>query len=148
VVQSALMYLARGVTPEAFDLDAGYDNDNGIWWAFGAESPEGTSRALLGITAVGFDPSTPCWRDTARPELAGTAYTPPMDALVGMQEPDGSWGVPPFNAFSTAQAIQGLEVSTWRPIVVGAAQTCEVPPVPPAPTPVADAIVLVPTFTG
>jgi hypothetical protein len=148
VVQSALTFLARDVTPEAFDLDAGYDNATGIWWAFGGESPEGTSRALLGIAALGYDPSTPCWRDTARPELAGTAYTPPMDALVGMQEPDGSWGVPPFNAFSTAQAVQGLEVSTWRPIVVGAAQTCEVPPVPPAPTPVADAIVLVPTFTG
>ena len=147
-VQAALTYLARDVTPEAFDLDAGYDNDTGIWWAFGAQSPEGTSRALLGITAVGYDPSTPCWRDTARPELAGTAYTPPMDALVGMQEPDGSWGVPPFNAFSTAQAIQGLEVSSWRPIVVGTAQTCEVPPTPTTPTPGPEAIVLVPTFTG
>jgi hypothetical protein len=150
-VQAALTYLARDVTPELFDLDAGYDNETGIWWAFGAESPEGTSRALLGITALGYDASTSCWRDTARPELVGTPYTSPVDALAGMQEADGSWGSPPFNTFSTAQAIQGLEVGTWRPVVVGATQTCATPapPVPPTvPAQVAAAVVLAPTFTG
>src|SRR5690606_24477470 len=99
-----------------------------------------------------YDPSTSCWRDTARPDLAGTAYTTPIDALLSMQEADGSWGMPPFNTYSTAQAVQGLESGTWRPIVVAAAQPCEVPvgqadpPVPDAgaPTPV----FIEPTFTG
>ncbi len=152
-MKSALTYLARDVTPELFDLDAGYDNETGIWLAFGADSPEGTSRALLGISAVGFDASTSCWRDTARSGLAGTPYTTPIDAVEGMQEADGSWGSPPFNTFSTAQAVQGLEVGTWRPVVVGAAQTCETPtpPTPPTTTPAAEvaaAVVLAPTFTG
>src|SRR5262245_13862914 len=88
VVQAALTYIARDVTPELFDLDAGYDNETGIWLAFGADSPEGTSRALLGIIAAGYDAATSCWRDTARPELAGTPYTTPVDALDGMQEAD------------------------------------------------------------
>jgi hypothetical protein len=144
VVRAALTYLARDLAEEQFGLIAGYEHETGLWWAFGAESPESSSRATLGVTAAGFDTSSPCWRDTARPALSGTPYTPPVEALASLQDPSiGSWGSQPFNSFTTAQAIQGLEVGSWRPIVIGAAQTCEVP-VPPTPAP----LVLVPTFTG
>ncbi len=146
VVQSALTYLARDVTEEVFGLLAGYEIGTGRWWAFGAASPEGTSRALLGVTAAGYDTATSCWRDTARPDLAGTAYTSPFDALVGMQASGGEWPSA-FASFTTAQAIQGLEVGTWRPVVTADEQTCETP-VSTAPAPVADAVVLVPRFTG
>lgn len=100
-------------------------NADGSWSAFGAVSAEATSRALLAIAAAGYDPNSSCWRDTVLPELAGTPYGSPDDALAGLQAADGSIAGPgSFDAsFSTAQAVQGLE-RNWLPIARGEAQAC------------------------
>ena len=50
---------------------------NGAWQFFGVDDPNSTSLSILGLTAAGYDVDSSCWRDTAVPALAGTAYTSP-----------------------------------------------------------------------
>jgi hypothetical protein len=104
---------------------ASQQNADGSWSAFGSVSAEGTSRAILAIAAAGYDPNSSCWRDTVLPDAAGSPYGVPDDALVALQGADGSIAGPgSFSpAFSTAQAVQGLE-RQWLPIETAAAQTC------------------------
>ena len=130
----------------------------GAWDAFGAPSPESTSRAILAITAAGYDPNSSCWRDTVAPALAGTAYASPVTALANLQNANGSWGT--FGAdFATGQAVQGLE-RQWLPVARAPVQTCAVA-APPATAPgspaggvgsggarPAGAVVASPSFTG
>ena len=49
-------------------------NGDGSWSAFGNVSSESTSRAILAIASAGYDPNSSCWRDTVRPDLAGSPY--------------------------------------------------------------------------
>ena len=140
---------------------ASQQSADGSWSAFGSVSTESTSRAILAIVSAGYDPNSSCWRDTVLPALAGSPYGAPDDALVGLQGADGSIAGPgSFSpAFSTAQAVQGLE-RTWLPIETAAPQTCAAPggdptgtPVPGATAPAGDLlpatpIVAMPNFTG
>ena len=141
---------------------ASQQNADGSWSAFGNVSSESTSRAILAIAAAGYDPNVSCWRDSVLPATAGTPYGAPDDALVGLQQADGSIvGPGSFSpAFSTSQAVQGLE-RTWLPIETGPAQTCPPPGggdpagTPPPEPAVADgaatpatAIIATPNFTG
>jgi hypothetical protein len=123
--------IAGGVAPtepsvqNGLAFTASQQNGDGSWSAFGNVSAEGTSRAILAIASAGYDPNSSCWRDTVRPDLAGSSYGAPDGALVALQGPDGSiQGPGSFSpAFSTAQAVQALE-RQWLPIDSAAPQTC------------------------
>jgi hypothetical protein len=105
---------------------------DGIWSAFGSPSVESSSRAMLAITAAGFDVNSPCWRDTVASSLTSAPFTAADDAVESFAQPDGSIAGP--GAFSvpyaTAQALTGL-LRSWFPTVVAAAQNCAVPGTPP-----------------
>jgi hypothetical protein len=139
--------VAGGVAPSdgairaALAYLAGTMNADSTWSSFGSVSAESSSRALLAITASGYDVESPCWRDSVRPDLAATPYASPDAALAGLQQPDGSIAGPAVVSatYSTAQAIQGLE-RRWLPVARASAQTCAGPL--PAP------IRAEPTFTG
>jgi Prenyltransferase and squalene oxidase repeat len=152
IVQRALAYIAD------------QQNADGTWSAFGNESAESSSRAVLAITAAGFDPNSRCWRDTVEPAAAGDPFVGGDAALESLVNPDGSIAGPGVfsAAFATAQGIQGLE-RNWLPIVQSTPQTCATvapPATPPAsppaspttPVPVASvaatAVQAVPAFTG
>jgi Prenyltransferase and squalene oxidase repeat len=123
--------IAGGVAPSdpavqnGLAFIASQQNADGSWSAFGNVSSESTSRAILAIAAAGYDPNTSCWRDTVLPAAAGSPYGAADDALVALRGGDGSISGPgSFSpAFSTAQAVQGLE-RQWLPIETAAAQTC------------------------
>jgi hypothetical protein len=123
--------IAGGVAPadpavqNGLAFTASQQNGDGSWSAFGNVSSESTSRAILAIASAGYDPNSSCWRDTVRPDLAGSAYGAPDSALVALQGANGSIAGPgSFSpAFSTAQAVQGLE-REWLPIASAASQTC------------------------
>jgi hypothetical protein len=163
--------IAGGVAPTDPSVQNGLafiaSQQNGDGWsAFGNVSAESTSRAILAIASAGYEPNSSCWRDTVRPELAGSPYGAPDSALVALQGADGSIAGPgSFSpVFSTAQAVQGLE-RQWLPIDAAAPQSCpgtpggpadgSVPAGTPAGTPAgaptgsaATAVVGTPTFTG
>ncbi len=102
----------------------------GAWQSFGADDPNSTALAMLGITAAGYDVTSPCWRDTATPTKAGTAYSRPDSWLISRQQGDGRIASPNdgfgINTFATAQAVQGL-LRSWLPTTVAPAQTCPAP---------------------
>ena len=114
---------------------------NGAWQFFGADDPNSTAMAILGLTAAGYDVTTSCWRDTLAPALAGTAYTSP-DAWLRSQQlttgpdagrvqsPSDSFGV---NTLATSQFVEAL-LRSWLPVTRAAAQSCATPPPPPPPT--------------
>ncbi len=58
---------------------------SGAWQSFGSDDPNSTALAILGITAAGYDADSPCWRDTADPSMAGTAYANPSTWLASQQ---------------------------------------------------------------
>jgi Prenyltransferase and squalene oxidase repeat len=128
-LQGALGYLATTANPD------------GTWSLFDTVSAESTSRAILAIESAGYDVSSPCWRDNARPDLAGAPYVNPEDALAALQQPDGSIAGPAVasTTFATAQAVQGLERS-WLPVARSPSQSCPAP----GPLPVRTTV----TFTG
>jgi hypothetical protein len=110
---------------------------SGAWQAFGADDPNSTALAVLGITSAGFDVTSSCWRDTVDPAAAGTPYTSPDAWTESQQQPDGhiaspNDAFPPVNTFATAQAVEGL-LRSWLPIVRAPAETCAVTPPSPAP---------------
>jgi Prenyltransferase and squalene oxidase repeat len=162
--------IAGGVAPtdaavqNGLAFIAAQQNEDGSWSAFGSVSSESTSRAILAIAAAGYDPNSSCWRDTVLPAAAGSPYGAPDEALVALQDADGSIAGPgSFSTpFSTAQAVQGLE-RQWLPIETATAQACPAPGggvpgevVPPAGSILGDApagnaavpVVATPRFTG
>jgi hypothetical protein len=156
---TAVMALAAGGATstdtsvrQALGFLASQQNADGTWSAFGSESSESTSRAMLGISAAGFDPNDRCWRDTALPSSSASPFVGGDTALTSLAHPDGSIAGPGsfFAAYSTAQAVQGLE-RNWLPVVRGSSQSCNPTPPPestsPAPV-VAEAVVVAPSFTG
>jgi len=144
VVQHALAYIAS------------QQNADGTWSAFGSESAESTSRALLALTATGYDPDSRCWRDTVLPAAAGAPFVGGDPALLSLANPDGSIAGPGVYSatFATAQAVQGLERS-WLPTARSTSQTCAqevvatpAPAAAPGASPAATPVAVVPAFTG
>lgn len=101
---------------------------NGSWQSFGADDPNSTAVAMIAITAAGFDPTRPCWRDVTVPALSGTAYTSPVTWLRADQLPSGQFKSPNdafgVNTFATSQSIQALRRG-WLP-----AENLDVQPCP------------------
>jgi hypothetical protein len=149
----------------ALQFFAANQQASGAWQSFGADDPNSTSLAILGITALGFDVESRCWRDTAQPSAVGTAYASPTAWLRSQQlssppadagriaSPNDSFGV---NTFATSQTVEGL-LQSWLPVMRAAPQTCETPVTPVEPTqpvqpgaPVVQpaAVVATPRFTG
>ena len=77
---------------------AAQQNADGTWSAFGDESAESTSRAVLAVTAAGYDPNSRCWRDTVFPSGVGQPFVGADSALDSLANPDGSIAGP--NVFS------------------------------------------------
>lgn len=100
---------------------------NGAWQSFGADDPNSTAVAMIAITAAGFDPTRPCWRDVTVPALSGTPYTSPVTWLRADQLPTGRFQSPNdsfgINTFPTSQSIQALRRG-WLPAENLAPQPC------------------------
>ncbi len=100
----------------------------GAWQSFGSNDPNSTSTAVLAITAAGFDPNTPCWRNTVSPAQRGNPYHSPVNWLRTQQAADGhitspNDSFPPVNTFGTSQSVQALERG-WLPVAWLDARTC------------------------
>ncbi len=148
------------VIADALTWLASQQNADGTWSFFGDPSAESTSRAVLAVTAAGYDPNSRCWRDSVFPDGAGQSFVGADDALGSLANADGSIAGP--NVFSpvyaTGQAVQGIERS-WLPVaratdVMCAPVTPATPTTPTTPTasvaPVvaAEAVAVSPRFTG
>ena len=103
---------------------------NGSWRSFGVADPNSTSAAVLAITAAGFDPNQPCWRNTVVPGQAGQPYTSPLAWLRSRQAADGHiisqfdpTNPAAVNTFATTQTIQALRRG-WIPVAPLVPQTC------------------------
>jgi hypothetical protein len=123
---------------------------NGAWQFFGSDDPNSTAMALIGITAAGFDPAVPCWRDTVTPASTGTPYPSPDAWLRSQQQPNGQIASPNDagfpSTFATSQAVEGL-LRAWLPILRASAHACP-PPSTPTPTPASPAVRIQPNFPG
>jgi hypothetical protein len=65
-------------------------SDGGWIDAFATESNAGsTSFMVNGIRAAGYDPTSPCWRNTVASSLSSTAYADPVAWLRSQQQSDG-----------------------------------------------------------
>jgi hypothetical protein len=115
VMVKGLNYLATQLQPQ------------GYWSAFGSPSSESSSRAMLALTAAGYDVNTPCWRNTVAPANASDPFVAADTGLGSLANPDGSIAGPDsfIPAWSTAQAIAGL-LRSWLPTVRATAQQCAV----------------------
>ncbi len=101
---------------------------SGAWQSFGSNDPNSTATAIMAVTAAGFDPTKPCWRDTVRPAKRGTAYANPVGWLRTQQASDGHITspndiYPPVNTFATAQTIEAL-ARGWLPVAYLAPRVC------------------------
>ena len=114
---------------------------DGAWQSFGSDDPNSTALATVALSAAGYDVTTPCWRDTFAPTLAGTSYTSPdvwlrsQQRTTGsdagrVQSPSDSFGV---NTLATSQFVEGL-LRSWLPVARAAAQMCTTPGPALAPT--------------
>ncbi len=135
---------------------AGQQNADGTWSFFGDESAESTSRAVLAVTAAGYDPNSRCWRDTVFANGVGQPFVGADAALASLAHPDGSIAGPNVYsaAYATGQAVQGLERS-WLPVARATDVACApIPPVTPdppvsvSPNAVVAPVVASPRFTG
>jgi hypothetical protein len=150
----------------ALEFFAANQQADGAWQFFGVDDPNSTAVAIIGITAVGFDVESRCWRDTALPSTSGTVYASPTAWLRSQQQSDGHIASPNdsfgLNTFATSQSVQGL-LQLWLPIARATPQTCDAPtpPDPPvnpvepvqpdqpgAPVVEAVAVTATPRFTG
>jgi hypothetical protein len=132
--------VAAGVSRTDADLRQGLNylahnqGANGAWQAFGTPDPNSTSTAIFAITASGFDPSKPCWRNVVAPGLSGNPYTSPMVWLQSqlnlgtpgsadfgrINSQNDAFGV---NTFATSQAIQAFRRG-WVPVTPLLPQAC------------------------
>ncbi|MFI5047548.1 MAG: hypothetical protein ACHQIG_10840 [Acidimicrobiia bacterium] len=132
---------------------------NGGWIDFfGTESNASSSSLVVSaIEAAGFDPTSPCWRNTVAPEHASDAYADPVAWMRSQARPDGhilspydSFGV---NTFTTSETVHALRAN-WFPIARSTATNCVVPGTPPTVSSTAPAVSgagsdgPVPRFTG
>ena len=100
---------------------------SGAWQAFGSDDPNSTSVATFAITASGFDPTKPCWRDVVAPGGAGDPYASPISWVESQQKsngriasPNDSFGI---NTFATSQGFEALRRG-WVPVTPLAVQSC------------------------
>lgn len=111
----------------ALALFAEQQQPNGAWQAFGSDDPNSTSVATVAITASGFDPTQPCWRDIVVPGLSGNPYVSPIVWVRAQQQPDGHIASPNdgfgVNTFASSEAIQALR-REWVPVKPLARQAC------------------------
>jgi len=132
---------AAGVAGTDADLRAGLhylalqQRSDGAWESFGDPDPNSTSVAIFGITAAGFDPGKPCWRDVIAPGLAGNPYTSPMAWLRSQQvtsppaqagriaSPADGFGI---NTLATTQSVEAFRRG-WIPVLPVPPQTCPQP---------------------
>jgi hypothetical protein len=115
---------------------------NGAWQFFGEDDTNSTAMAVLGIAAAGYDPATPCWRDTFASQLAGTPYARPDAWLRSLQVTSGP-GAGRFTSpadqfgittFVTSQTVEAL-LRSWYPVVQATPQPCTAADAPPGPGP-------------
>jgi hypothetical protein len=137
------------VLSDALKFFAANQQANGSWQSFGSDDPNSTALAILGITALGFDVESPCWRITADPSAVGTVYASPTAWLRSQQltsppsdvgriaSPNDGFGI---NTFATSQTVEGL-LQSWLPVTRAAAQNCETPPPPEPPVQVGGEVV-------
>ncbi len=106
---------------------AAQQQTTGAWQSFGADDPNSTSEAVLAVTASGFDPTVPCWRDVVDPSLSGNPYASPVTWLRNQQQADGHIASPNdsfgINTFATSQTIEALRRG-WVPVRPLARQAC------------------------
>jgi hypothetical protein len=137
---------------------AAQQNADGTWSFFGDESAESTSRAVLAVTAAGYDPNSRCWRDAVYSDGVGQPFVGADAALASLANPDGSIAGPNVYSpvYATGQAVQGLERS-WLPVAratdvacapVTPVTTTTTTPAPAAAQVLAAAVVASPRFTG
>jgi hypothetical protein len=125
--------VAAGVPITDPDLHAGLvflanqRRTDGAWQAFGSDDPNSTSTAVDAITAAGFDPNQPCWRNTVVPAQSGLPYVSPLAWLRSQQNADGHINSPNdgfgVNTFATSQSIQALRRG-WIPVTPLFPQSC------------------------
>ena len=133
----------------ALNLLATNQNPNGSW-ASSSDSgnPNSTAVAIQAITAVGYDPTLSCWRDSADAAKVGTPYVSPDTWLRSEQTAAGNIASPNdqfgLNTFPTTQAVQAL-LHHWLPIARATASPCPVSTPTTATTAVPDATAGVPT---
>ncbi|HZP31648.1 MAG TPA: hypothetical protein VFC99_22030 [Acidimicrobiia bacterium] len=130
---------------------------DGAWQSFGADDPNSTAVGSIAVTAIGFDVTSSCWRDTAVPSAKGSTYGDPVAWIRTRQQSDGRIASPNdsfgINTFATSQSVEGM-LRTWLPIArASGAPTCttvsSTPTVTAAPpASVAAAVVVAPSFTG
>ncbi len=101
---------------------------SGAWSSFGADDPNSTATAVLGITAAGEDPGVACWRNDLVPQLSGVPYASPITWLRSQVAADGhiaspNDAFPPINTFATTQGIEAMRRG-WLPVVALAPQGC------------------------
>jgi hypothetical protein len=130
---------------DALGFFASTQQADGAWQSFGTDDPNSTAVSIFAITAGGFDPESPCWRDTVDPTRAGDGYASPTAWLRSQQLSDppedaGRIASPndPFgmNTFATSQTVEAL-LQSWLPIARATPQSCDVPVTPVEPvTPV------------
>ena len=131
---------AAGVPGTDADLRAGlayladHQRADGAWESFAQPDPNSTSTAIFAITAAGFDPASPCWRNVVRPGRTGQPYTAPTVWLRSQQNtgvptpadagrinsPSDSFGV---STFATSQSIQAFRRG-WNPVSPLEPQAC------------------------
>jgi hypothetical protein len=118
--------VAAGVSPTDTDLVvalaflANNQQSDGAWQSFGVDDPNSTATAIMAITAVGGDVTSPCWRDQVVPALHGHAYASPVAWLRDQQASDGHFSsqndaFPPVNTFATTQGVEALRRG-WLPV--------------------------------
>lgn len=125
-LQHALAFLATNV------------NADGSWTSFGAHDPNSTALGDIAVAALGYDPTTSCWRDNFARSKTGTKYVSPDAFLRAQQQADGrvkspNDSFPPINTFATSQTIEGLSRS-WLPAARVATQHCAEPAAAPVTT--------------
>jgi hypothetical protein len=136
---------------------ASQQNADGTWSFFGDPSAESTSRAVLAVTAAGYDVNSRCWRDAVYPAGAGQAFVGADTALASLAHADGSISGPNVfsSVYATGQAVQGIERS-WLPVARATDVMCApvvpdtptTPVAPVAPVVAAEAVAVSPHFTG
>ena len=110
--------LAAGSSPaspsiaKALALLGRLQNEEGGWSSFGASDPNSTARAIIAISAAGYDVSDRCWRDVYDPARTNLAYLSPESFLIDRQLSDGRIASPNdsfgINTFATSQSVQAL----------------------------------------
>ena len=131
--------IAAGVAPSDPAVRKGlawlatqYSPSTGAWSSFGADDANSTAVAMIAISAAGYDPTAPCWRNAVASSLKNDAYPSPAAWLRSQQLGSGriasandAYGV---NTFATSQSVEAL-MRGFLPFVSAPRQHCKAPKV-------------------